>query len=76
MLRDLLLVGVGVSLVVFHRPIARWQQGRWNNWQHWPLNRLLSTPPLLAYTVPLIAVGLAFLVVGVLPLAGLIHWKE
>jgi hypothetical protein len=76
MLRGVLLVAVGLSLIAFHRPIARYQRSRWNSWQHWPLNRLLATPPLLAYTVPLLVVGLVLLVLGVLSLTGVIHWKE
>ena len=76
MLRYVLLIAIGASLIAFHRPIARWQQGRWKTWQGWPFNRLLPTQPLLAYIVPLLAVGLGFLVIGVLSLAGFVQWKQ
>jgi hypothetical protein len=74
LMRDLLLVVAGIALLVFHRPIARWQQSQWRDWQIWPIT-LLPTPRLGAYVVPIIAVGLGFIVMGVLSLAGVGRWK-
>jgi uncharacterized membrane protein YidH (DUF202 family) len=71
---DLLLVIVGVALLVFHRPVARWQQSQWKEWQIWPIT-LLPTPQLSAYVIPLIAAGIVLVIFGVLSLAGIGDWK-
>lgn len=73
-LRDVVLVCFGVTLLVFHRPIAEWQREQWKDWQIWPIT-LLPTPPLSAYMVPLVVVGLGFVIVGVLSFVGLARWK-
>lgn len=75
LVRELLLIIVGASLLVFHRPLAHWQQARWRDARFWPFSRM-ATPPLVSYIVPLVAVGLGFIVAGVLSLAGIGHWKN
>ena len=75
LVRDLLLIIVGASLLVFHRPLARWQQAHWRDARFWPFSRM-ATPPLASYIVPLVAVGLGFIMAGVLSLAGIGQWKN
>lgn len=69
------MIIIGVVLLVFHRPIARWQQSQWRDSQVWPFSRM-ATPRLYSYIVPLVAAGLGFIIAGVLALVEIGHWKK
>jgi hypothetical protein len=74
MLRDVVFIAVGVVVIIFHRPIARWQRTGLKALDVGPF-RLIPRPPLLCYIVPLLLFGIGFLLMGVLSLAGVVHWR-